>query len=158
MHTLYRERDEVSLRRTQDGVAINACGWETCSSSKDCHQWPCYSHQRQVAEPRCWQLSPDSAGTGSLRHPYWLARQMREGWWHYWSLSWRKSELKRKRKQGFPRWPHQPWRKTRGGGTRKMRWWDEVLAAAMLGEEGPLMVAAVLQLKQLRRHSLNSSL
>lgn len=162
MHTLYREKEEASQRRvTGDVGGINACGWVGAtdkytvpdsegSSFKDCHQWPCWSHPRLAAVPQYWQPSQGSAERGSLRHPCWLTRQMREGWW--WqccSLSWRKSELRRKKKGAVPSSHHQPWRKTQGGSMRKMRRLDdvEVLGAVIVWEEGGLIVAAVQGLK-----------
>lgn len=173
MHALYREKEEASQRRvTRDVGGINACGWVGAtdkytvpdsegSSFKDCHQWPCWSHPRPAAMPQCWRLSRGSAGRGSPRHPCWLGRQTRGGWWWQWcSLSWRKSELRRRRKRAVPSSHHHPWRKTQGGSMRKMRCLDgvEALGAVIVGEEGVLMAAAVLGLKWWRRHSLNSCL
>lgn len=164
-----------------EGVGgIDACGWVGAtdkhmvpdsegSSSKDCHQWPCWSHLRPAAEPQCWQLSRGSAGRGSLRHPYWLTRQMmRVGWWQCCSLSWRKSELWRRRmrrrrekkrnRRGPPASPHPPWRKTWGGSMRRMKKGLDGVEALMAVGEGAPMVAAVLGGKQWWRHSLHSCL
>lgn len=64
--------------------------------------------------------------------------------------------MRKKKTRAAPSSHHQLWRKTQVGSTRKMRWSDDEVEALGVQEEGVRVVAAVLGVKQWRRHSLNS--